>query len=178
MTSVQDMENIKEERDLAQKYLDIVGSMVVVLDSSKKVTVINKKGCEVLGYNEDEVVGKDWFENFLPERLRESIGRVAEKLFVGEEELVDKFENVVLTKSGEERLIAWSNSVLKDKSGKITHLLSSGEDITDRKKSEEDLKNKVEELEKFNELTTNRELKMISLKKRIKELEVKLEECK
>jgi len=56
---------------------------------------------------------------------------------------------------------------LKDKS------TEAQKELTMRKKAEEKLKNRVEELEKFHKLTIGRELKMIELKKKIKELERK-----
>ncbi len=52
-------ESLREERDRAQMYLDIAGVMFVALDSMGKLTLINKKGCEILGYNEKEIVGKN-----------------------------------------------------------------------------------------------------------------------
>jgi len=49
-------------------------------------------------------------------------------------------------------------------------------DITERKKMEEELQKKMHDLERFNKLAVGRELKMIELKKRIKELEARLGE--
>jgi len=47
------------------------------------------------------------------------------------------YENPIITKSGEERLIEWHNTVIHEEGGKIIGTLSSGEDITERKKAEE-----------------------------------------
>ena len=49
------------------------------------------------------------------------------------------FENIVVTGTGEERIISWHNTVLFDDAGNITGTLSSGEDITNRKKMEKEL---------------------------------------
>ena len=46
-------------------------------------------------------------------------------------------------------------------------------DITDRKQSKKNLKDKMEQLEKYKKVTVGRELKMMKLKKQIKELELK-----
>ena len=58
---------------------------------------------------------------------------------VGDIEPVEYYENPVLTKSGEERQIAWHNSLLKNEDGRIVGTLSSGEDITERKKADKEL---------------------------------------
>jgi PAS domain S-box-containing protein len=132
-------EEIKKERDGAQKYLDIAGVIIVAIDADKKITLINKKCSEILGYSEQEIIGKNWFDTFIPGRLRDEVKAVFEKLMAGEIESVESFENPVLTRRGEERLIAWHNTILKDEAGNITGILSSGEDITERKKAEKRL---------------------------------------
>jgi len=74
------------------------------------------------------------------ERDRAEVKAVFDKLMTGEIEPVEYFENSVLTKSGEEKLIAWHNAPLKDEKGKILATISSGEDITERKRAEDQIK--------------------------------------
>lgn len=131
---------LEHERDMAQTYLDIVGVMLVAIGSDEKVTLINRKGREVLGYTEGEIIGKNWFDNFLPERSREEVRSVFRKITGGKPEAVEYYVNPVLTKRGEERIIGWHNTVLKDDSGNINAALSSGEDVTERRKAEEEIR--------------------------------------
>jgi PAS domain S-box-containing protein len=139
-------EMLREERDKAHRYLDIAGVILVVINAKQEVTLINKKGCEVLGYSDDEIIGKNWFDNFVPGRIRDKVKTTFAKLMAGDIESVEYFENPVLTKSGEERIIAWHNTVLKDYNGKIIGTLSSGEDITERKRAEENIRIYQEQL--------------------------------
>lgn len=129
-----------EEKNKAQQYLDIAEVILLSIDSKGLVQLINPKGCEVLGFSEDELIGQHWYDNFIPERKRKTVKEVAKKIFSGEIESAKYYENEVLTKSGKEKIIAWNNSVLKDEKGNIIGTLSSGEDITERKHSEEKLK--------------------------------------
>ena len=130
---------VSEERDRAQRYLDVAGVIIIAIDADQKVAMINKKGCEVLKYKENDIIGKDWPDNFIPERIREEVKNVLTKFMAGEIELVEYYENPVLTKNGEERIISWHNSILRDIEGKITGTLSSGEDITEQKHLEKQL---------------------------------------
>ncbi|MCK5135700.1 MAG: PAS domain S-box protein [Bacteroidales bacterium] len=164
------LEIIKEQRDRAQKYLDVAGVMFIALNTEGKVTLINNRGCEILEYDEKEVLGKNWVENFLPEHIRKQAISVSKKLLRGETENAEHFENPILTKQGEERLISWHNVVLTNENGDITGHLSSGEDITDERKVVEELKKKIFQIEKFNKLAVNRELRMIELKQEVNEL--------
>jgi PAS domain S-box-containing protein len=145
------------ERNKAQQYLDIAGVILVAIDADQRVTLINQKGCEILGRSSEEIVAKDWFETFVPAHLRQGVIRAFRQLMGGNIESIEYFENPVLTQGGEERLIAWHNVLLKDNEGNIIGTLSSGQDISEKKQTEEriiklnqDLRNRAVELEEVN----------------------------
>jgi PAS domain S-box-containing protein len=127
--------------------LDSVGLIIVAIDSEQKVSYINKKGCEILGYKKESILGKNWFDNFLPEKLREDIKMVFSKLMSAEIELAGYFDNVVLTKDGQEKIIGWHNTLLKNDAGKIIGTLSLGEDITERRRTDEKREVLIQELQ-------------------------------
>jgi PAS domain S-box-containing protein len=127
-------------RNKAQQYLDIAGVILVAIDAGRRVALINQKGCEVLQRNPSEIIGKDWFETFVPEKIRQDGIYGFDQLMAGKIEPVEYFENPVLTQDGEELLIAWHNVLLRDESGKIIGTLGSGEDITAQRHSEVQIK--------------------------------------
>jgi len=132
-------ERLKEERDKAQKYLSIARVIIVALDIEGKVTLINKMGCEVLGYGEQEILGKNWFDLCIPKKTRQKVREVFLKLMAGEVEKAEYYENPILVRGGQERIIAWHNTTLTNKVGHIVGTLSSGGDITERKRTELEL---------------------------------------
>ncbi len=131
-------ELLRRERDRIQTYLDVAGVMLLALTVDGRVALINRQGCQILGYKEEEILGQDWFENFLPRAIREEVRRDFRQLMAGKLEAVEYFEKPVITDRGEEILIAWHNTLLRDKSGEIVGTLSSGEDITERRKMEKE----------------------------------------
>ncbi len=136
----------QKEQERAERYLDVAGVILRVLDQSGTVTLINKKGSEILGYGEEEIVGKNWFDNFVPARLRNEIRAVFARLMAGELAFVEYYENPVVTRTGEERTIAWRNTLITDEQGRIIATLSSGEDVTARKKAEEQARSRLDHL--------------------------------
>jgi len=142
---------IRRERDTAQRYLDVVNVMLLALDAGGNVRLINHKGCEVLGYSEKEIIGQSWFDRFLPEQSREETRKVFGQIMAGETRLTESYENPVLSRSGEERMIAWHNRTLTDERDRIVGVLSSGSDITEREASEFALQQSYRE---FRELST------------------------
>jgi PAS domain S-box-containing protein len=131
---------LRQERDKAQQYLDIAGVMFVAIDRDERVSLVNAKGCEVIGYEAQDIIGKNWFDTFLPGEVREEVRGIFTQLMAGDIPPAEHYENPVLTRSGEERTIAWHNTVLRDEAGRICGVLSSGEDITERKRAEEALR--------------------------------------
>ena len=132
-------EAIQQEKDMAQRYLDIAGVMLVALETDGTVTLINKKGCQILGCEEEEIIGKNWFDNFIPKAMRMEIQDVFDELMQGTSSVRQYNENLVLTKKGTERMVAWHNTLLTNDKGDIIGTLSSGEDITENRRLEEQL---------------------------------------
>ena len=131
---------LEAKRREARDYLDIVEVVIVALDEQGRVSLINRKGCEILGCDPGSIVGSDWFENHIPRRMRDQVRAVFRKIIAGTADVTEYFENPLLTRTGGERIIAWHNAPLKDTHGRIIGTLSSGEDVTDRRRNEERLR--------------------------------------
>lgn len=167
---------LANEKNKAQQYIDIARVMILVLDKNGNISLINKRGCELLGYQEaSELVGKNWFESFIPQEDRKKISELFGGMLKEGAEVPEYVENKIITKTGEERVIGWQNTILRNSEGKIHATLSSGDDITERKKNEEKNKEKTDELERINRIMVGREIKMLELKEEIRILKQKLE---
>ncbi|MEA1984504.1 MAG: response regulator [Euryarchaeota archaeon] len=138
-------DSLVAERDQAQRYLDIAGVIVVAIDLDQKVSLINRRGCEILGRSEDEIVGKNWFEVAVPEYEQQQVRDIFDDLISGNGQDYESCENQIVTRDGDKRLISWSNRILTDEQGNITGVLSSGEDVTKERYA-------IKELEHSNEL--------------------------
>jgi diguanylate cyclase (GGDEF)-like protein/PAS domain S-box-containing protein len=131
---------VRRERDWAQSYLDVAGVMLVAIAADQTVLLANRKACAVLERDEAEIVGANWFDLALPPAAREPTREAFSQLMADNLAPWEYVENLVVTRSGEERLIAWRNTVLRDDGGAIVATLSSGEDITARRQAEEELR--------------------------------------
>lgn len=131
---------LQAEKDRAQKYLDIAGVILVAIDVQQKVTMINRRGCDILGYEEKDILGKNWFDHFLPERIRPELKHKFKQIIAGEIGLSRYSVDSILTRDGEERTISWSIASITDTHGRLVGILASGQDITDRQRWEDELK--------------------------------------
>lgn len=129
VTDITDSKTNKE-RVKADSFFEIAGVMLVTLDHEGYVSRINRRGCEVLGYSREEIIGKDWFESFLYSEDKERVHSVYQQLMAGEIKPAEYFDNPVRTRNGQMRIITWHNTVLYDDAGEIEGILSSGEDVT------------------------------------------------
>jgi len=132
-------EDIQKEMEKAKMYLDISAGMIIVINSDGNIELINKKGHEILGCVDEQLIGKNWFDNFIPKENKDEIKLVFRKLMAGEIEPVEYYENPILTRNGIEKIIAWHNTVVKDEQGNIIGFLGSGEDMTERKNIQKEL---------------------------------------
>ena len=114
---------LRQQRDLAQLYLDTAEVLLLGLDIEGRVTMINRNGCNLLGWTESELVGRDFIGMCLPERIRNEYKAKLHQLHAG---LLPTSVNPVLTRSGTERRIEWHNTLLRDEFGGVTGSFSPG----------------------------------------------------
>lgn len=160
------------EQQKAQQYIDAMNTIVRVLDKNFKIILINKKGCELLGYSKAELMGKSWIDTFVLPDQQKSIVELLTSIYTNESSHNDiENQSEVLLKSGEKRLIRWHHSQIRDAQGGVISIVSSGFDITEELNMRMKLDARIKETEQLNRLMINRELAMIELKKKIRTYE-------
>jgi PAS domain S-box-containing protein len=68
----------------AERYLQISKAIIIGLDRNGYVNLINRQGCETLGYSEQDILGKNWFETVVPEYSRDEVYKYFQRLIAGE----------------------------------------------------------------------------------------------
>ncbi|MEO5375961.1 MAG: sensor domain-containing diguanylate cyclase [Alphaproteobacteria bacterium] len=123
-------------RPSAEMYLQIAATMVVALDAGGRITLANPKACAVLGYEEDELLGRLWTEIATPGDRADRHGRAGRPLIP----VVDYHEDELVTRDGRRRIVAWRTSLVIDDEGLVGGSLNLGEDITERREIEDNLR--------------------------------------
>ncbi len=162
----------EDERDLHFYKLIFEKSpegILVVDIKTKKFVFANPKICNILGYKPSEIL-KLGVEDIHPKkewpRILKDFERQAEGIIN-----VSK-EAPVLTKN--KKIIYFDINTSPIKTGKERYMVGFFRDVTEQRRIEMELKERVDELEKFNRITVGRELRIAELKKKIKELKKKL----
>ena len=74
---------LNREKERARKYLDTAGVIMLALDTKGAVTLINNRGCDVLGWPQEYILGKNWFDNFLPREIAPAIKAIFRRIIAG-----------------------------------------------------------------------------------------------
>jgi len=127
----------QELRESERRFSDMLGNVELVammLDCEAQITYCNEYLLRLTGWRHEEVIGRDWFELFIPPESHH-LRDVNAALLANNPEAWHH-ENEILTRSGERRLIRWNNSVLRSGADNVIGTASIGEDITERKRAE------------------------------------------
>jgi len=139
-------EEVERERRDAHRYLDIIEVMIIGLDMQGHITLVNRKGCEILGFSERELLERNWLDVLIPEEYQEPVQAVFEHAMSGDMDGLGYFEIQLLNSNGERRLVAWHNSLITDE-GKPSGFLFAGEDITEQRSAEQERKSLAQHLQ-------------------------------
>ncbi|MFA6888123.1 MAG: PAS domain S-box protein [Candidatus Woesearchaeota archaeon] len=134
---------------LKQKYLDISEAIIVELDCYANIKALNKRAYDLLCCKEGTLIGKNWITHFVPVFQKKQVQEVFQALITGKLHMLKHYENKILAKCGTLKDILWHNVPVKDAKGHITGVLSSGIDLTEFKKKEQEI---VELKEKYQSL--------------------------
>ena len=171
----QSEERLLMEKNRVETYMSVAGVLFMIVDISEKVILINKRGCEILNCSSEEIVGKDWFDTFVPAADRKEERSFFLRFLSDMTRGVEYRESAVLAGEGRERIIAWHYTLLQDESGAVTGVLGSGEDITDRieyEKALERYQGKLEQLvQKRTEELESTNSQLIAVTKKLAEAE-------
>jgi PAS domain S-box-containing protein len=125
-------------KDFAESLIRTANVIVIGLNQAGEITLMNETAEKCTGYSAAELTGKNWFKTMLPEYVYPKVWQEFISLTkIGN--MPKAFENPILTKSGEERLISWQNGLLHI-GDKINGTISFGVDITETRLAEESLK--------------------------------------
>ena len=162
-------ESEKKFRDIFEQFQDLyyqTDMKGIVITASPSVKAL-------AGYSPEEIIGKSVFmfyknpsdrENFLKQIMK--TGRV------------ENYKLELIKKNRKTVIVSINSHIVFDKNKKPVRIEGTIRDISQNKKSEENLKEKMEELEKLNKLMVGRELKMIELKNELNKLKNKNEDKK
>lgn len=120
--------------------LDLVSMM---LDREARITYCNDFLLRLTGWQREDIIGKDWWDIFMSPELDDLNNSLFTSLLDNQPKALH-FENEILTRSGERRLIHWNNSVLRSEDGNVIGTVRIGEDITTRKQVEQKFKDLFE----------------------------------
>ncbi len=135
---------LEQERDFIAATLDTVNALVIVLDAQGKIVRFNRTSEQVTEYSFEEVRNKLFWNLFLIDEQIEPVKALFADLQIGQ--FPSHYENYCLTRSGDRRLIAWSNTALTDSQGQVEYVIGTGIDITDRRHAETALQASAAEL--------------------------------
>ncbi len=149
---------VVRERDRANRYLEAAQTILIALDRTHCVTLVNRQGCEILGCEEGTLLGVDWFEFAVPPEARAAAVRQFDAFVAAHSPGPAYDEYPVRTLAGELRLIAWRYVSVSGADGRVSGILYSGDDVTDARRAEAEAREARERMMHVSRLATMGEM--------------------
>lgn len=136
---------LRHSEERFRSLVQTAGSVIICVSPDGRILEWNTEAERVYGWQREEVLGKDYFELFLPQAFRNVVLADMKKVLAGEP--TRDFENPVRTRDGRQRTLLWNVTCLVNTEDQPTGIIAIGQDITERKWAEEQVRRYSEELE-------------------------------
>ncbi len=150
-------DTLKKERDFVSAVVDTVGSLVVVLDRQAHIIRFNRACEQLTGYSSAEVLDLNLLDLLIMPEEQASTRDKFGSLCAGQ--FPSTFENHWVDRHGNRRAITWSNTALLDADGAVEYVIGTGTDITEQKRSQEQIAEQAALLDKARDAIMVRDLK-------------------
>ncbi len=124
---------VSKSEERLRNILEEIPQISITLLPDGSIAYANKHFLNLTGWKKEEILGQDWFDLFIPASSREEVRRVFSAVMDrGERKEFSRHENEILLRSGQKRLISWSNALTKDKEGRVLDVTCIGVDLTEQ----------------------------------------------
>ncbi len=148
--------SLDEERNFSSTVLDTVGVIIMVCNPEGRIVRLNRRHRDLIGYLEEELYGKYYYQYLVRSEDVKSNMNMLRELKVNKGRL--DYEGIWKTKSNQERLISWSNTVILSKSNEVNYIVFTGIDVTEQRQAEDDARRHQAELIHVSRLSTMGEM--------------------
>ncbi|GAB3916077.1 PAS domain S-box protein [Mucilaginibacter boryungensis] len=135
--------NIRQTEDNYKLVLETIKLAALSLDKNGNIIFCNKYLANLLGYHQDQLIGLNWYDRFVPSDLKNVF-----KSWYQDRHIKSSYVNPVICRNGDQRVISWQNTIIYDEAGHVKQTTSIGEDVTDQQKDRQKLITAKEEAEK------------------------------
>ncbi len=129
---------LRLERNFVSTVIDTADALILVLNRKGEIIRFNRACERITEYKLSELSGKPFWETLLVPEENDLVRSWFDMLIEGE--IPKETENYWISKSGKRTLISWNNSILLDENGKVEHIISIGQDITEKRAADDKLK--------------------------------------
>ncbi|MFZ2147746.1 MAG: ATP-binding protein [Sedimentisphaerales bacterium] len=147
-------QRLTETENRFRSVVQTAGSAIFLLSPEYRILEWNEQAEHLYGRQRQEVLNKDYLRLFVPEEIRDRVAADMKKVLSGK--TIKSLENSIHIRDGSRRILLWNASALFDAKGQPIGIIVVGQDITERKRMEDELRHHHEYLELIvNERTAN-----------------------
>ena len=127
--------NLTFEKNNLNTIIDLADVIFTVIDKNESLSKVNKKGVEITGYTEEELLGSGWLKT-IPQEYRAKLKILSQRNRKNKVTTPIEMEVPLVTKTGEEKIITWHISELNNEKGELVFNVGIGRDVTQKRKDQ------------------------------------------